>query len=166
MGLSNGPGSGNRSSCRFSDANPRLEMGVLILPPFAYWPLSAELLPGNAPNDEAPFRHRRSNTLATSMALLAFAIVQVGPWGWASPGVVCTLVLSVVLTILTFIKGRKHKALAIPTHLFRIRSLNMATATALQSAGPLPPLLSTCYGSPGMGVLDTHSRLATATLCS
>ena len=86
----------------------------LILPPFcllAY--LSGRTtLPGNAPNDEAPFPDIvGAILLATSMALLAFAIVQVGPWGWASPGVACTLVLSVVRTILHLLKvaNIKHR---------------------------------------------------------
>ena len=100
------------------------------------------------------------------MALLAFAIVQVGPWGWASPGVACTLVLSVVLTILTFIKGRKHKAPAIPTHLFRIRSLNMANlATALQSAGLSASILvNVLWLTQGWGYSIRTAGLATAPL--
>ena len=104
--------------------------------------------------------------LATSMALLAFAIVQVGPWGWASPGVTGTLVLSVVLTIFTFIKGLKHKAPAIPTHLFRIRSLNMANlATALQSAGLSASILvNVLWLTQGWGYSIRTAGLATAPL--
>ena len=141
----------------------------LILPPFcllAY--LSGRTtLPGNAPNDEAPFPDMVGAVLlATSMALLAFAIVQVGPWGWASPGVTGTLVLSVVLTIFTFIKGLKHKAPAIPTHLFRIRSLNMANlATALQSAGLSASILvNVLWLTQGWGYSIRTAGLATAPL--
>ena len=113
----------------------------LLLQPFCLlaYLTGKTTLPGNAPNDEAPFPDIvGALLLATSMALLAFSIVQVGPWGWTSPGVVGALLLSLVLLALTFVKGLKHKAPAIPTHLFRIQSLNMANlATAIQSAGPV-----------------------------
>ena len=100
------------------------------------------------------------------MALLAFSIVQVGPWGWTSPGVVATLLLSLVLLVLTFVKGLKHKAPAIPTHLFRIQSLNMANlATAIQSAGLSASILvNVLWLTQGWGYSIRTAGLATAPL--
>ena len=141
----------------------------LLLPPFCLlaYLTGKTTLPGNAPNDEAPFPDIvGALLLATSMALLAFSIVQVGPWGWTSPGVVGALVLSLVLLALTFVKGLKHKAPAIPTHLFRIQSLNMANlATAIQSAGLSASILvNVLWLTQGWGYSIRTAGLATAPL--
>ncbi|MBA52322.1 MAG: MFS transporter [Acidimicrobiaceae bacterium] len=141
----------------------------LLLPPFCLlaYLTGKTTLPGNAPNDEAPFPDIvGALLLATSMALLAFSIVQVGPWGWTSPGVVGTLLLSLVLLVLTFAKGLKHKAPAIPTHLFRIQSLNMANlATAIQSAGLSASILvNVLWLTQGWGYSIRTAGLATAPL--
>ena len=141
----------------------------LLLPPFCLlaYLTGKTTLPGNAPNDEAPFPDIvGALLLATSMALLAFSIVQVGPWGWTSPGVVGTLLLSLVLLVLTFVKGLKHKAPAIPTHLFRIQSLNMANlATAIQSAGLSASILvNVLWLTQGWGYSIRTAGLATAPL--
>lgn len=141
----------------------------LLLPPFCLlaYLTGKTTLPGNAPNDEAPFPDIvGALLLATSMALLAFSIVQVGPWGWTSPGVVGALLLSLVLLALTFVKGLKHKAPAIPTHLFRIQSLNMANlATAIQSAGLSASILvNVLWLTQGWGYSIRTAGLATAPL--
>ena len=141
----------------------------LLLPPFCLlaYLTGKTTLPGNAPNDEAPFPDIvGALLLATSMALLAFSIVQVGPWGWTSQGVVGTLLLSLVLLVLTFVKGLKHKAPAIPTHLFRIQSLNMANlATAIQSAGLSASILvNVLWLTQGWGYSIRTAGLATAPL--
>ncbi|MFL3021045.1 MAG: MFS transporter [Candidatus Poriferisodalaceae bacterium] len=141
----------------------------LLLPPFCLlaYLTGKTTLPGNAPNDEAPFPDIvGALLLAISMALLAFSIVQVGPWGWTSPGVVGTLLLSLVLLVLTFVKGLKHKAPAIPTHLFRIQSLNMANlATAIQSAGLSASILvNVLWLTQGWGYSIRTAGLATAPL--
>ena len=141
----------------------------LLLPPFCLlaYLTGKTTLPGNAPNDEAPFPDIvGALLLATSMALLAFSIVQVGPWGWTSPGVVGTLLRSLVLLVLTFVKGLKHKAPAIPTHLFRIQSLNMANlATAIQSAGLSASILvNVLWLTQGWGYSIRTAGLATAPL--
>jgi len=141
----------------------------LLLPPFcllAYLTGKATL-PGNAPNDQAPFPDIvGALLLAISMALLAFSIVQVGPWGWTSPGVISTLLLSLALLVFTFVKGLKHKAPAIPTHLFRIRSLNMANiATTIQSAGLSASILvNVLWLTQGWGYSIRTAGLATAPL--
>ena len=141
----------------------------LLLPPFCLlaYLTGKTTLPGNAPNDEAPFPDIvGALLLATSMALLAFSIVQVGPWGWTSPGVVGALLLSLALLALTFVKGLKHKAPAIPTHLFRIQSLNMANlATAIQSAGLSASILvNVLWLTQGWGYSIRTAGLATAPL--
>ena len=124
-------------------------------------------LPRNAPNNEAPFPDIfGALILATSMALLAFSIVQVGPWGWNSAGFSGTLLLSLLLLAATFVKGLRHKAPAIPTHLFRFRSLNMANlATAIQSAGLSASLLvNVLWLTQGWGYSIRTAGLATAPL--
>ncbi len=141
----------------------------LLLPPFCVlaYLTGKNTLPGNAPNDQAPFPDIvGALLLATSMALLAFSIVQVGPWGWASFGVIGTLLLSLVLLVFTFLKGLKHKAPAIPTHLFRIQSLNMANiATAIQSAGLSASILvNVLWLTQGWGYSIRTAGLATAPL--
>ena len=141
----------------------------LLLPPFCLlaYLTGKNTLPGNAPNDQAPFPDIvGALLLATSMALLAFSIVQVGPWGWASFGVIGTLLLSLVLLVFTFLKGLKHKAPAIPTHLFRIQSLNMANiATAIQSAGLSASILvNVLWLTQGWGYSIRTAGLATAPL--
>jgi MFS family permease len=141
----------------------------LLLPPFCLlaYLTGKNTLPGNAPNDQAPFPDIvGALLLATSMALLAFSIVQVGPWGWASFGVIGTLLLSLVLLVFTFVKGLKHKAPAIPTHLFRIQSLNMANiATAIQSAGLSASILvNVLWLTQGWGYSIRTAGLATAPL--
>ena len=141
----------------------------LVLPPFcllAY--LSGKrTLPQNAPNETAPLPDIVGAVLlASSMALLAFSIVQVGPWGWTSLGVQSTFFASVILLAVTFLKGRRHQAPAIPTHLFRIRSLNMANlATGLQSAGLSASLLvNILWLTQGWGYSIRTAGLATAPL--
>jgi len=141
----------------------------LLLPPFCLlaYLTGKNTLPGNSPNDQAPFPDIvGALLLATSMALLAFSIVQVGPWGWASFGVIGTLLLSLVLLVFTFVKGLKHKAPAIPTHLFRIQSLNMANiATAIQSAGLSASILvNVLWLTQGWGYSIRTAGLATAPL--
>ena len=141
----------------------------LLLPPFCLlaYLTGKNTLPGNAPNDQAPFPDIvGALLLAISMALLAFSIVQVGPWGWASFGVIGTLLLSLVLLVFTFLKGLKHKAPAIPTHLFRIQSLNMANiATAIQSAGLSASILvNVLWLTQGWGYSIRTAGLATAPL--
>lgn len=141
----------------------------LTLPPFCLMSyLSGKrTLPQNAPNDAAPLPDIVGAVLlAAAMALLAFSIVQVGPWGWTSLGVVGTSLLSLTLLVVTFLKGLRHKAPAIPTHLFRIRSLNMANlATALQSAGLSASLLvNILWLTQGWGYSIRTAGLATAPL--
>ena len=141
----------------------------LLLPPFCLlaYLTGKTTLPGNAPNDEAPFPDIfGALLLAISMALLAFSIVQVGQWGWTSPGVLGALLLSLFLLIFTFVKGLKHKAPAIPTHLFRIRSLNMANlATTVQSAGLSASILvNVLWLTQGWGYSIRTAGLATAPL--
>ena len=141
----------------------------LTLPPFCLlaYLTGKTTLPRNTPNDEAPFPDIfGAILLATSMALLAFSIVQVGPWGWTSPGVVISLLLSLVLLVVTFLKGLRHRAPAIPTHLFRIRSLNMANlATTIQSAGLSASILvNILWLTQGWGYSIRTAGLATAPL--
>ena len=111
----------------------------MVLPPFCLLSYLAgkSSLPETPADANAPFPDIvGAILLATSMALLAFSIVQVGPWGWSSGGVLSAACISLVFLAITLMKGRRHKAPALPVHLFRIRSLSMANlATTIQAAG-------------------------------
>ena len=111
----------------------------IVLPPFCLLSYLAgkNTLPETPADANAPFPDIvGAILLATSMALLAFSIVQVGPWGWSSEGVLSAGCISLIFLAITLMKGRRHKAPALPIHLFRIRSLSMANlATTIQSAG-------------------------------
>lgn len=111
----------------------------LVLPPFCLlsYLSGRKTLSRAAPDPSVPFPDVVGAVLlAASMALMAFAIVQVGAWGWTSDAVSIVTTLSIVLLVITMLKGRRHPAPALPTHLFRIRSLSMANlATTVQAAG-------------------------------
>jgi EmrB/QacA subfamily drug resistance transporter len=141
----------------------------LLLPPFCLlaYLTGKNTLPRSTPNRDAPFPDVVGAVLlALSMALLAFAIVQVGPWGWSSPGVCGAAAVSIVLLAATVLKGRRHQAPALPTHLFRIRSLSMANlATAVQSGGLSASLLvNILWLTGGWGYSIRTAGLATAPL--
>ena len=141
----------------------------LVLPPFCLlaYVSGKSALPANAPNDKAPFPDLVGAVLlAIAMALLAFAIVQVGPWGWTSSWVIGSTILSVLLLGITFLKGLSHTAPALPTNLFRLRSLNMANlATGLQAAGLSASLLiNILWLTEGWGYSIRVAGLATAPL--
>ena len=71
--------------------------------------------------------------LAASMALIAFSIVQIRPWG-VSFGVQATFILGVLIFVLVLLRSRNHVAPAIPLKLFRIRTFLWANiATLIQS---------------------------------
>jgi len=141
----------------------------LVLPPaclLAYL-TGKDTLPRTTTDPDAPFPDVvGAIMLAASMALLAFAIVQVVPWGWSAPGVYGTAVLSLVLLAVTVLKGRHHLAPALPTHLFRIRSLAMANlATAIQAGGLSASLLiNILWLTEGWGYSIRTAGLATAPL--
>jgi len=141
----------------------------LLLPPFCLVAYLAgrNTLVRTPPDEEAPFPDVVGAVLlAASMALLAFAFVQVGPWGWTSVGVLAALLASVVLLAATVLKGRRHRAPALPTHLFRIRSLTMANvATTIQAGGLSASLLvNILWLTDGWGYSIRQAGLATAPL--
>ena len=141
----------------------------LVLPPFCLlaYLTGKNTLPRTRPNEDEPFPDvLGALLLAASMALLAFSIVQVGPWGWSSPSVLISAVLSLVLLAVTVLKGRWHRAPALPTHLFGIRSLSMANiATAVQSAGLSASLLvNILWLTQGWGYSIRTAGMATAPL--
>ncbi|MDG2023080.1 MAG: MFS transporter [Actinomycetota bacterium] len=141
----------------------------LVLPPFCLlsYLTGRKTLPRTTPDANAPFPDVVGAVLlATSMALLAFSIIQVGPWGWSSSGVLIATSLSLILLAATLFKGRFHRAPALPTHLFRIRSLTMANiATAVQSAGLSASLLvNVLWLTQGWGYSIRTAGLATAPL--
>ena len=141
----------------------------LVLPPFCLlsYLTGRKTLPRTTPDANAPFPDVvGAMLLAASMALLAFSIIQVGPWGWSSSGVLIAASLSLLLLAATLFKGRFHRAPALPTHLFRIRSLSMANvATAVQSAGLSASLLvNVLWLTQGWGYSIRTAGLATAPL--
>ncbi len=141
----------------------------LLLPPFCLLAYVAgrNSLPHTRADRSAPFPDVIGAVfLAASMALLAFAFVQVGPWGWSSPGVLGALVFSVVLLGLTMAKGRRHQAPALPSHLFRIRSLTMANIATTVQAGGLSAsiLVNVLWLTEGWGYSIRTAGMATAPL--
>ena len=141
----------------------------LLLPPFCVlaYLTGKNALPRTTVDRDAPFPDViGAALLASSMALLAFAIVQVGPWGWSSPGVYGTAASSFVLLAATVLNGRHHQAPALPTHLFKIRSLSMANlATAIQAGGLSASLLiNILWLTEGWGYSIRAAGLATAPL--
>lgn len=141
----------------------------LVLPPFCLlaYLTGRNTLPRTVVDRDAPLPDVvGALLLAMSMALLAFAIVQVGPWGLSSAGVYGTAAGSIVLLAATVLKGRRHLAPALPTHLFGIRSLSMANlATAVQAAGLSASLLiNILWLTGGWGYSIRTAGLATAPL--
>jgi len=141
----------------------------LVLPPSCLlsYLTGRKTLPRTTPDANAPFPDVvGAMLLAASMALLAFSIIQIGPWGWSSSGVLIASSLSLILLVATLFKGRFHRAPALPTHLFRIRSLSMANvATAVQSAGLSASLLvNVLWLTQGWGYSIRTAGLATAPL--
>jgi MFS family permease len=141
----------------------------LLLPPFCLvaYVIGRGCLPRSATDRDAPLPDVLGATmLAGSMALLAFAIVQIRPWGWGSNGVMISVGASVGLFVLTLLRGRGHVAPALPTHLFALRSLSFANvATMLQAGGMSASMLvNILWLTEGWGYSITEAGLATAPL--
>lgn len=144
-------------------------LAFLVLPPFCLlaYLTGRNTLAESETDEDAPFPDVAGAVLlAASMALLAFAIIQVGPWGWSSSGVYGAAAASGVLLTATVLKGRRHAAPALPTHLFGIRSLTMANiATTVQSGGLSASLLvNILWLTEGWGYSIRTAGLATAPL--
>ena len=141
----------------------------LVLPPFCLLAYVAgrNVLPTTSANPDAPWPDVfGAVTLAGSMALLAFAIVQIRPWGWGSIGVWAAASLALLLFAITSWRGRGHPAPAMPTHLFALRSLRYANlATTLQSGGLSSSMLvNILWLTEGWGYSIFQAGLATAPL--
>lgn len=141
----------------------------LLLPPFCLlaYVVGRGCLPRSATDRDAPLPDVLGATmLAGSMALLAFAIVQIRPWGWGSSGVAISVGASAGLFIVTLMRGRGHVAPALPTHLFALRSLSFANvATMLQAGGMSASMLvNILWLTEGWGYSITEAGLATAPL--
>ena len=141
----------------------------LLLPPFCLlaYVMGRGCLPRTTTDRQAPLPDVvGAITLAGSMALLAFAIVQIRPWGWGSSGVMISVAVSVALFLMTLLRGRGHPAPALPTHLFALRSLSFANiATMLQAGGmSASMLINILWLTEGWGYSITEAGLATAPL--
>jgi MFS family permease len=141
----------------------------LILPAFcvlAFF-LGRHALPTTATDPNAPLPDVfGATTLAGSMALFAFAIVQIRPWGWGSRGVLLATAAATVLLAVTLLRGRGHPAPALPTHLFSIRSLTFANLATMFQAGGLSAslLVNILWLTEGWGYSIFEAGLATAPL--
>ena len=110
--------------------------------------------------------------LATSMALIAFSIVQIRPRGF-SFGVQTTFILGLLIFVVVILRSRNHVAPAIPLNLFRIRTFLWANiATLIQSFSLSASLLVNIlwltggwkYGIATAGLATTASPLLVAVL--
>jgi MFS family permease len=141
----------------------------LVLPPFCLiaYLTGRTALPKTGANPDAPWPDVFGAVmLAGSMAMLAFAIVQIRPWGWGSTGVWISASAALLLFAITLWRGRGHPAPALPTHLFALRSLRFANlATMLQAGGLSASLLvNILWLTEGWGYSILQAGLATAPL--
>lgn len=139
----------------------------LLLPPFCALSYIAgnKSLPRTETDSDAPFPDvLGAILLAGAMAVLAFAIVQIRPWGWVSSGVLTSIGLASLLFGALLVRCRNHRAPALPLHLFRIRSLAFANlATAIQSGSLAASLLvNILWLTEGWGFSIFEAGLATA----
>ncbi|HJM20749.1 MAG TPA: MFS transporter [Acidimicrobiales bacterium] len=109
----------------------------LLLPVacFAAYGCGRGHLPDTEVNKQSPFPDVwGAFLLAAAMALLAFSIVQVRPWGLLSLGVQTSFALGLLIFFGVISRSRGHVAAAIPLELFKIRTFVWANvATLIQS---------------------------------